>query len=159
MKLEFGLTVGLTGRQGMLTPPRHLIPPLLCPGVHVSLIFTVDCSIYLHWKPILTVDFSVYLTERTDFDCGLFCLPNLDTLILTTDLYVWNGAQMGATGQQGMFTPPRHLISPLVYPEVRVCPILKFVFPTGLMRLMTICYSCYFICCLCTKSSIDLWSL
>jgi hypothetical protein len=27
--LEIGLTVGVTGRQGMLTPPRHLIPPLI----------------------------------------------------------------------------------------------------------------------------------
>jgi hypothetical protein len=36
--------------------------------------------------------------------------------------------------------PPRHLIPPLLYPELRVCPILKFVIPTGLMRLMTVRY-------------------
>jgi hypothetical protein len=43
---------------------------------------------YLNWSLILTADFSVYLTRRTDFDSGLFRLPDLDTLILTTDFYV-----------------------------------------------------------------------
>jgi hypothetical protein len=41
------------------------------------------------------------------------------------------GLIAGVTGRQGMLTPPRHLIPPLVYPEVRVCPIPKFVLPTG----------------------------
>jgi hypothetical protein len=40
------------------------------------------------------------------------------------------GLMAGVTGRQGMLTPPKHLIPPLVYPEVRVCPILKFVSPT-----------------------------
>ena len=30
---DYGLTAGVTVQQGMLTPPRHLIPPLVCPGV------------------------------------------------------------------------------------------------------------------------------
>jgi hypothetical protein len=34
-----------------------------------------------------------------------------------------------------MLSLPSHLIPPLVYPEVCVCPILKFVFPTGLHKL------------------------
>jgi hypothetical protein len=33
---------------------------------------------YLKWTLILTVDFFVYLSN-TDFDSGVFCLPNLDT--------------------------------------------------------------------------------
>jgi hypothetical protein len=37
---------------------------------------------------ILSADFPVYLTRRDDFDSGLFRLPNLDNLILTTDFYV-----------------------------------------------------------------------
>jgi hypothetical protein len=41
---------------------------------------------------------------------------------------------------QGMLTPPRHMIPPLVYLEVCVCPILWFVFPTELMRLITVRY-------------------
>jgi hypothetical protein len=45
----------------------------------------------------------------------------------------------------GMLTPPSHLIPPLVYPEVCVCPILWFVFPTALMVLITVRYLCYFI--------------
>jgi hypothetical protein len=64
---------------GMLTPPRHLIPPLVYPG-------------------------SVFV---------------------------------------GILTP-RHLIPPLVYHEVCVCHVLKFVFPTGLMRLTTVRYLCHF---------------
>jgi hypothetical protein len=61
-ELELGLTAGVTGRQGMLTPPRHLIPPLMFPWVRVSLIWSVGCSIYLHWTLILTADFPVYFT-------------------------------------------------------------------------------------------------
>jgi hypothetical protein len=60
----------------------------------------------------------------------------MDTLILTSDLCVWNGAHKGVTGRQRMFTPPRNLIPPLVYLKVSVCPSLKFVFPTELMRLL-----------------------
>jgi hypothetical protein len=44
-------------------------------------------------KLIVAADFSVYLAWLTDFDCGLFRLPNLDTLNLTTD--IWNGAHGG----------------------------------------------------------------
>jgi hypothetical protein len=33
--LEIGLTAGVSGRQGMLTPPRHLIPPLIYSEIHV----------------------------------------------------------------------------------------------------------------------------
>ena len=33
------LTAGVSGRQGMLTPPRHLIPHLVCPGVRISFVF------------------------------------------------------------------------------------------------------------------------
>jgi hypothetical protein len=53
------------------------------------------------------------------------------------------GLTAGVTCQQGMPTPPRHLIPYMVYPEVRVCPIRKFVFTTGLMRLMTVRYFCH----------------
>jgi hypothetical protein len=38
---------GVTGQQRMLTPPRHPILSLVFPGARVSLIFTVDYSIYL----------------------------------------------------------------------------------------------------------------
>jgi hypothetical protein len=47
---------------------------------------------YLNWILILTADFSVNFTKRTDFGSGFFRLPDLDTLILTTDFYVWYGA-------------------------------------------------------------------
>jgi hypothetical protein len=73
----------------MLTPSRHLILRLVFPGVSVSLNFNVDYFIYLICALILTADFSVYLAWLIDFDCGLFRLPNFDTMNLTTD--IWNG--------------------------------------------------------------------
>jgi hypothetical protein len=39
-------------------------------GPCISLAFIVDCSIYLIWKLVLTADFPLNLTGRTDFDCG-----------------------------------------------------------------------------------------
>jgi hypothetical protein len=77
---------GVTGQQRMLTPTQHLIVPLVFPGVRVSLILTMDYFIYLIWTLILTADFSVYLAVLTDFDCGLFRSPNLDTLNSNTDI-------------------------------------------------------------------------
>jgi hypothetical protein len=52
---EIGLTAGVTGRQGMLIPPRYLIPPLVFPGTRASLIFL--WVIHLH-------------ALGTDFNCG-----------------------------------------------------------------------------------------
>jgi hypothetical protein len=85
----------------------------------------------MNWKLILTADCSVYFIWT-----HWFCI-----LILAFEM----GHTAGATGRQGMLTPPRHLIPPLVFPEVRVCSILGFVFPTGFMRLITFRYLCYFI--------------
>jgi hypothetical protein len=64
-----------------------------------------------------------------NLDYGSYRLPELEL-----------GLTAGVGGRQGMFTPPRHPIPLLVYPDVRVCPILKFVFHTGHMRLMTARY-------------------
>jgi hypothetical protein len=54
---EMGLTAGAAGRQGMLTPPRHLISPLVFPGVRVSLAIIVGYSIYLIYTLTLTTYF------------------------------------------------------------------------------------------------------
>jgi hypothetical protein len=68
-------------------------------------------------------------SSYTDLDYGSYCLSELEL-----------GLTARVTGQQGMFTPPMHLIPPLAYPEVRVCLIFKFFFPAELMRLMTDLY-------------------
>ena len=82
---SIGLTAGVTDQQSyssMAPDPTSGVsrgpckPDFYCGFFH-----------YLNWTPILTTDFSVYLTSRTDFDSGLFRFPNLDTLILT-DFYV-----------------------------------------------------------------------
>jgi hypothetical protein len=48
-----GHTVGATGQQGMLTPPRHLIPPPVYPGVRVN--------------PFAYLTFNSYLNFETDY--------------------------------------------------------------------------------------------
>jgi hypothetical protein len=54
-----------------------------------------------------------------------------DALILTTVRTIYPKCKFRAHGGCGRSTEvPRDLIPPLVYPEVRVCTILKFVFPT-----------------------------
>jgi hypothetical protein len=102
----------------------YMIPPLVFPGVHIGLVFTVSFT----W---LTEDF-FFQTGRTEFDCGLFL--NVDKLILVFEM----GQMASVTGRQGMLTPPRHLIQPLVYPEVRICPILKCIVSTRLLKLTTV---------------------
>jgi hypothetical protein len=55
-----------------------------------------------------------------------------------------NGFEIGLTAgvidQQGILTPSRHLTPLLVYTEVRVYPVLGFVFPTDFMRLIMLLY-------------------
>jgi hypothetical protein len=41
------LVGGVTGRQGMLTPPGHVIPLSVCPGVRVSQFLSLTCNSYL----------------------------------------------------------------------------------------------------------------
>jgi hypothetical protein len=67
--------------------------------------------------------------------------------IKLTKHFTWSENRLteGVTGRQGMFTPPRHLIPPLVCPEVCVCPTFWFVFLTGLRRLMSVRNLCHYI--------------
>jgi hypothetical protein len=130
-------TAGVTGQQRMLTPSRHLILPLVFPGVRVSLIFTVDYFIYLICALILTADFSVYLAWLTDFDCGLLRLPNFDTLNLTTD--IWNGAHGGcdrSAEDAYSFAAPDPTFA---FVEGPCCPTLDFVIAFWLRLRFTHC--------------------
>jgi hypothetical protein len=56
--------------------------------------------------------YSYFISWHSDFGCGLFCL--LDPEV---------GLTVDVTGQQRTLTPPRHLISYLVYPGVHACLI------------------------------------
>jgi hypothetical protein len=42
-----GLTAGVMDQQGMLTPPRHLIPSLVYPGIRISPFIYLTCNTYL----------------------------------------------------------------------------------------------------------------
>jgi hypothetical protein len=88
------------------------------------------CQYNLPLAEIMSLSRSLHI----DLDYGLFRLPDLE-----------KGFMADVIGQHGMLTPPRNLIPSLVYPEVHVCPILWFVFPTRLMRLMTVRYVCQFV--------------
>ena len=120
-----GLKGFVTGQQGMLTPPRHLILPLVFPVVCVSLIFNVDHFIYLICALILTADFSVYLASLIDFDCGLFRLPNFDTLNLTTDIL--NGAHGGCDRSAEDAYSSAAPDPTFAFVEGPCCPTLDFV--------------------------------
>jgi hypothetical protein len=53
---------------------------------------------------------------HTDLDYGSYHLPNLEI-----------GLTAGVTGREVMFTPPRHLIPPMVYSEVLVRPLSDYI--------------------------------
>jgi hypothetical protein len=44
---ETGLTTGVTGQQGMLTPPRHMISLPVCPEARVCPFISLTCNICL----------------------------------------------------------------------------------------------------------------
>jgi hypothetical protein len=88
--------------------------------------------------------FSFFLTRRIDFDSGLFRLPDLDTLTLTSDFYVWYGAHGGYDRSAGdayssMAPDPTSDIF-----RGPCTPIIWFVFPIELMRLFPVRYFCHF---------------
>jgi hypothetical protein len=144
--LEIGLRAGVPGREGMLTIPRHLIPPLVFQGVSVSLDYIMWIFPFTwsgHWfgqriffrlidlsALVMTAGFSIYLIWTHKFWLQI----SASEMELMADV----------TGQQGMLTSLKHLIPPLVYSEVRVCPILWFVFPTRFIKLMIARYLCHF---------------
>jgi hypothetical protein len=48
--IEMGHTAGATVQQGMLTPPRHLIPPPVFPGVRFGQFVYLTCNSYLNFE-------------------------------------------------------------------------------------------------------------
>jgi hypothetical protein len=99
-------------------------------GLSRDAIFTLEYSIYLIWASTLTFDCSFYVIKTTGFNY-FFAFESV--------------FMAGLTNRQRVRTPPRQLISFLVYHGIRVCHILWFVFTTGLIRLMNVCYPCHFI--------------
>jgi hypothetical protein len=107
---------------------------LVFPGVRVSR--------FLLWIiPLLELDTEIWLQ--------IFPFTWLVVLILTGDFSVFLiyihwfwlldfafdvGRTAGATGRQGMLTPPWHLLPPLIYSEVRVRPFSGL----GFRRLITV---------------------
>jgi hypothetical protein len=72
----------------------------------------------IHWSWILEYD----SYRLPDLEVGLTAVV---TKKQSTDV----------TGRHCMLTPCRHLFLPLVYPEICVCLILWFIFPTGLNEI------------------------
>jgi hypothetical protein len=71
---------------------------------------------YLNGTLILTADFSVYQTARTNFDSGFFRFSSLDIFILTTDFSVLYGEHSGydrSAGDAYSSMPP--------YPTSDIC--------------------------------------
>jgi hypothetical protein len=107
--------------------------------------YLINILLYRRWNNLLInseyistdktlhhiLDFCKSLSRswHTDLDYESYRLSNVEI-----------GLTAGVTDQQGMLTPPWHLIPPLI-----CTPILWFVFPIGLMRLITDRYFCHFI--------------
>jgi hypothetical protein len=51
LDLKTEITAGVTDQQGMLTPPRHLIPLPVYPGVLVRPFISLICNSYLCFEP------------------------------------------------------------------------------------------------------------
>jgi hypothetical protein len=72
-ELESGLTVGVTCREVMLTPLRHLIPPLVNPDFLVCSILKFALPTYL-----LKLITSLFIHVRFHFLCFLFTIILMD---------------------------------------------------------------------------------
>jgi hypothetical protein len=59
--------------------------------------------------------------------------------------YIWSGNTTHCGCNRSTEDAYSSLAPDLVYLEIRVCPILWFVFPTGLRKLTTVRYLCHFI--------------
>jgi hypothetical protein len=68
-ELELLLTAGVTGRQGMLTPPKHLTPPLVCPQRSVLALLPDLYFLQVLWDWLLFVIYAIYFTHKfTEFE-------------------------------------------------------------------------------------------
>jgi hypothetical protein len=131
---EIGLTASVTCQQGMLTHPRHLIPPLVFSGVRGSLISTVELFQLVNVDIlILTADFfSIYLTERTYLNSDCSACLNWTHWFSLFIFDIEMGLTVGVAGRQGMHTPPRHLIPPLLCSGACVCLIFRICISYGI---------------------------
>jgi hypothetical protein len=141
--LEMLPTAGVTGQQGMLTPPWQLILPL--PGVHPNLIFTVDYSITWtgnwFWLRIFLFTWLSVLILTADCTVYLIWTHWFWLLLFTFDM----GCTAGAIDRQGMFTLLWYFIPPLIFSEVRVRPFSNLCFLYDLWDWYTVRYFCHFI--------------
>jgi hypothetical protein len=77
--IEIRIAAGVTSQHGMLTSPRHLILPLVCPEVRVRSFISLMCNSYLsfesdHWYLIhyLLYAYLYPSTNLTPFHGTLF---------------------------------------------------------------------------------------
>jgi hypothetical protein len=103
-------------------------------------IINVVTSVSFGWKSSRKISHNRLIVQMDIYNKLYWSVVPLKTLILHLELFrlpdMEIGFMAGVTSQQGMLTPPSHLIPPLVYPKVRVCLFPKFIFPTGFMRLI-----------------------
>lgn len=88
--IEYKHTAGATDRQGMLTPPRHMIPP-----------------------PVFAQGF--YFDHHKQTKSSTFYIFPIMTFTSIITCPIVTMSQAGAIGQQGMLTLPRRLIPPLSF--------------------------------------------
>jgi hypothetical protein len=105
---------------------------------------------YLIWTLVLTADFSASCDwTRSDFDCGLFCSPNLDTLILTTDIYFnilnWGSRRVWSVSRGCLLLLGTWIHLMYAQGSVLAHLFLWLVIPSCVPRLITLWYLSHFI--------------
>ena len=104
----------------LLSRGKLLANKLLVHGSQHSFLKAAFCKFY-DWYNDLVVPYNLTLSHICCLTCFKTIVNPFYSMILTTD---WSIYPILNIGQQGMGTPPWHLIPTLVYPGARVCRAL-----------------------------------
>jgi hypothetical protein len=94
----------------------HTLVPVLSNILVKSLFTWVKYSITVIHSNVS--DLQVHSEQKLTMPCACLILFSFNNIFYTA----------GVTGQQGMLTPPWHLVPPLIYSEVRVRPFSELYF-------------------------------
>jgi hypothetical protein len=94
---------------------------------------------------ILTADLVVYLAGLADLYCRLFWSSNRDTLNLTIDIWIWNGAYGGCDRSEGIAHCSAAPDPTYVFIKGPCCPTLDLYLLFGWWLRFTQCYFRYFV--------------
>lgn len=114
------------------------------PGTASKMDITVSTPqcIWSVYRSSLPVHYNIEWTFLWRAPCRLVCRSwhNGFNYVYLRLLHQDVGFMTGFIGRQGILTPPMHLISPLMYPGIRVWPNAGPLLRIGVRRLITVFY-------------------